>query len=89
MDSIETFNKDIFEAIENDFNSAYSIVKIRKESQLLKDFSDKLTPQKTSEELFEEFINRYNIDLSFKKKMLLKNFHFIILLLNLMRYITI
>jgi len=57
----------IKELIENDFNRCYSIVKNKKESQLLKDFSDKLTPPKTSEETFEQFINRHNIDLSLNR----------------------
>ena len=68
MNGKDSFNMDnIKEAIENDFNNAYAIIKNRKETQLLKDFSDKLTPPKTSNESFEEFINRQNIDLSFNE----------------------
>ena len=68
MNGKDTFNMDnIKEAIENDFKSSFAIIKNRKETQLLKDFSDKLTPPKTSNESFEEFINRQNIDLSFNE----------------------
>ena len=39
MEGKDAFNMDnIKEAKENDFNSSYSIIKNRKESQLLKDF---------------------------------------------------
>ena len=77
MNGKDTFNMDnIKEAIENDFNSSYSIIKNRKESQLLKDFSDKLTPPKTSEETFEQFINRQNINLSFEKEDVISKFSF-------------
>ena len=77
MNGKDTFNMDnIKEAIENDFNSSYSIIKNRKESQLLKDFSDKLTPPKTSEESFKQFINRQNINLSFKEEDVINKFSF-------------
>ena len=77
MDGKDAFNMDnIKEAKENDFNSSYSIIKNRKESQLLKDFSDKLTPPKTSEETFEQFINRQNINLSFEKDNVTNKFSF-------------
>lgn len=66
----------IKEAMQNDFNSSYSIIKNRKESQLLKDFSDKLTPPKTSEETFEQFINRQNINLSFETQDVINKFSF-------------
>ena len=77
MNGKDTFNMDnIKEAIENDFKSSYAIIKNRKETQLLKDFSDKLTPPKTSNESFEEFINRQNIDLSFNDKDVIDKFSF-------------
>ena len=77
MNGKDTFNMDnIKEAIENDFKSSYAIIKNRKETQLLKDFSDKLTPPKTSNESFEEFINRQNIDLSFNEDDVKNKFSF-------------
>ena len=77
MNGKDTFNMDnIKEAMQNDFNSSYSIIKNRKESQLLKDFSDKLTPPKTSEETFEQFINRQNINLSFETQDVINKFSF-------------
>ena len=77
MNGKDTFNMDnIKEAIENDFKSSFAIVKNRKETQLLKDFSDKLTPPKTSNESFEDFINRQNIDLSFEKDKVTEKFSF-------------
>jgi len=76
MNAIETFNNDKFKKIENDFKISYSIVKNRKETQLLKDFSDKLTPPKTSDESFKGFINRHNINLSFNKKDVTDKFTF-------------
>jgi hypothetical protein len=66
----------IEDEIKNDFNSAYTIIKNRKETQLLQDFSDKLTPPKTSNESFEDFINRQNIDLSFDKDKVSEKFSF-------------
>ena len=69
MNGKDMFNMDnIKKELEADFNSSYTIIKNRKETQLLKDFSDKLTPPKTSEETFEQFINRHNIDLSLNRK---------------------
>ena len=77
MNGKDTFNMDnIKEAIENDFKSSYGIIKNRKETQLLKDFSDKLTPPKSSNESFEEFINRQNIDLSFNEDDVKNKFSF-------------
>ena len=49
MNGKDTFNIDsIKEALENNFKSSYSIIKNRKESQLLKDFIIKLIPPKNS-----------------------------------------
>ena len=77
MNGKDTFNMDnIKEAIENDFKSSYAIIKNRKEAKLLKDFSDKLIPPNTSNESFEEFIKRQNIDLSFIKKDVSDKFSF-------------
>jgi len=77
MNGKDTFNMDnIKEAIENDFKSSYAIVKNRKETELLRDFSDKLIPPKTSNESFEDFINKLNIDLSFDKETVKNKFSF-------------
>ena len=77
MNGKDTFNIDnIKEAIENDFKSSYSIVKNRKEMQLRNDFNDKLTQPKTSNESFQDFINRHNIDLSIDRKEVIDKFSF-------------
>ena len=77
MNGKDTFNMDnIKEALENDFKSSFAIVKNRKVTQLLRDFSDKLIPPKTSNESFEEFIKKQNIDLSFDEESVKNKFSF-------------
>ena len=77
MNGKDSFNIEYIEdIIKKDFNNAYSIIKNRKETQLLKDFSDKLTTPKSSNESFEEFINRQNIDLSFDKDKVIEKFSY-------------
>ena len=77
MNGKDTFNMDnIKEAIENDFKSSYLIVKKRKETQLLNDFSDKFIEPKTSKESFQDFINRHNINLSFEREEVIDKFSF-------------
>ena len=77
MNGKDTFNMDnIKEALENDFNSSFAIVKNRKVTQLLRDFSDKLIPPKTSNESFKEFINKQNIDFTIDKDKVIEKFSF-------------
>jgi len=44
--------------------------------QLLKDFNDKLTQPKTSNESFQDFINKHNIDLSINSEEIFNKFSF-------------
>ena len=78
MNGKDSFNKEYIEdIIKKDFTNAYTIIKNSKEAELLKDFSDKLIPPKTSNESFEEFINRQNIHLSFYKDEVRGKFSFL------------
>ena len=53
MNGKDAFNIDsINEALENYFKSSYSIIKNRKESQLLKDFIIKIIPPKNKRIFF-------------------------------------
>ena len=77
MNGKDSFNmKYIEDIIKKDFTNSYTIIKNSKEAELLKDFSDKLIPPKTSNESFEEFINRQNIDLYFRRDDAIRKFLF-------------
>ena len=52
------------------------LLKIEKKMQLQNDFNDKFTQPKTSNESFQDFINRHNIDLSIDRKEVIDKFSF-------------
>ena len=70
MNGKDTFNMEhIKHEITNDFNSAYSIIKNRKEKYLLQEHQkENFDAPKNSHESYEDFINRQKIDFQINKE---------------------
>jgi hypothetical protein len=70
MNGKDTFNMEhIEDDIKNDFNSAYTIIKNRKEKDLLQKYKkENFDAPKNSHESYEDFINRQKIDFQINKK---------------------
>ena len=67
----------IKEALQNDFDNSYSIVKSNKEKQLLQEYpKDKFHCPKNSNESFIDFITRQEINFSFDKENVIEKFSF-------------
>ena len=69
MNGKDSFNMDnIKDELKNDFETCYSIIKTRTEKKLQHDYQiEKFKEPINLDESFEDFINRQNIDFSFKK----------------------
>ena len=78
MNGKDTFNMEhIEDDIKNDFNSAYTIIKNRKEKDLLQKYKkENFDAPKNSRELYEDFINRQKIDFQFNKDDVIEKFTF-------------
>ena len=67
----------IKEALQNDFDNSYSILKSNKEKQLLQECpKDEFHRPKNSNEYFIDFITRHEIIFSFDKESVIENFSF-------------
>jgi hypothetical protein len=78
MNGKDTFNMEhIEDEIKNDFNSAYTIIKNRKEKDLLQKYKkENFDAPKNSRESYEDFINRQKIDFQFNKDDVIEKFTF-------------
>ena len=78
MNGKDTFDmKHIKDEIKNDFNSAYSSIKNKKKTDLLKKYKkENFIAPKNSNESYEDFIKRHNIDFSFAKEEVENKFTF-------------
>lgn len=78
MNGKDTFNMEhIEDEIKNDFNSAYTIIKHRKEKDLLQKYKkENFDAPKNSGESYEDFINRQKIDFQFNKDDVIEKFTF-------------
>ena len=76
MNGKDTFNMEhIKHEIINDFNSAYSIIKNRKEKYLLREHKkENFDAPKNSHESYEDFINRQKIDFQINKEDVIEKF---------------
>ena len=67
----------IKEALQNDFDNSYSIVKINKEKQLLQEYpKDKFHQPKNLNESYIDFISRHEINFSLDKESVIEKFSF-------------
>ena len=74
-DTFDTFNME--HIVKNDFNSAYTIIKNRKEKDLLQKYKkENFDAPKNSGESYEDFINRQKIDFQFNKDDVIEKFTF-------------
>jgi hypothetical protein len=78
MNGKDSFNmKYIEDEIKNDFNSAYSIIKNKKEKDLLQNYKkENFSEPENSHESYDDFIKRHNIDFSFDKQAVIDKFTF-------------
>ena len=78
MNGKDTFDmKHIEDEIKNDFNSAYSSIKSKKKTELLKKYKkENFIAPKNSNESYVDFIGRHNIDFSFPKEEVENKFTF-------------
>ena len=78
MNGKDTFDmKHIKDEIKNDFNSAYSSIKNKKKTDLLKKYKkENFIAPKNSNESYVDFIKRHNIDFSFAKEEVENKFTF-------------